>query len=115
MLKAPTVMYEEDDLVGTPEQKLCAAILERAVLDATDNARVCTEPRAATDKRKHKREALEWLFCEIEVKPASFAWVCEALNLDCEEVRQHVRGFIREKTKLIPTDIRNLAKAISAL
>lgn len=78
-------LFDVPNHTGTPERRLLAAILERAILDYVGN------------DEKETQQAEEWLFSDVEDTNAgefSFPWLCRELDLDVK--------FIAEKIKSMP-------------
>jgi hypothetical protein len=74
-----------------PEQKLWAAVLHRALLDACGSV-----AKADCDARKQIGEisddAIKW----FKYKHKGFLTVCDFIGLDSDEVRRLALGLIRE-------------------
>lgn len=78
-------LFDIPNQTGTPERRLLAAILERAILDYVGN-----------DERE-MQDAHDWIFVDIDNPHAdefSFPWLCRELDLDVK--------FIAEKIKAMP-------------
>lgn len=78
-------LFDFPNQTGTPERRLLAAILERAILDYVGN------------DEKEMLEAEEWIFSEVDSHTAgefSFPWLCRELDLDVK--------FIADKIKAMP-------------
>ena len=117
MHKAPNFYYDPDpETVCTPEQRLCVAVLERAILDATGNIRVSPILSSNESKRKAEMTAKSWVFLEIEnYKVMSFNWICDHLGLNPADIRVIVQGLIKDDVRLGPTDLRVWIKVIPKL
>ncbi len=75
----------------TPEQRLLAAVLARAILDATGNDRVHPDP-------KWQRGAKSWLLHEkITDDEMSLGWICQHLGLCPLTLREIVKRMIKER------------------
>lgn len=83
---------------GTPERRLILAILERAILDFVGN------------DQKEILEAEAWIFGDDDdaenndnFMTFSFAWVCQQLDLDIEDIREKIRAMPkRGESRLAP-------------
>lgn len=80
-----------------PEKLLCIAMIRQAVTDLT-------HPEYA----KGYRSALRWLFHEDEEpkRPLGFKWVCEALDLRPEKVREEVVRIVEHD----PLSVRHILR-----
>ena len=65
----------------TPERKLCAAVLLRAIIDFLS----CKD-------EKDRKTALHWLFHERDDAIFSYKFVCLTLELDSEDLREMIKG-----------------------
>ena len=77
-------LIEIPNQTGTPERRLLAAILERAILDYVGN-----DPDEA-------ESASSWLFDDDGEEPQyqfSCAWVCEALDLDYRDISARIKAM----------------------
>jgi hypothetical protein len=97
-------------LFAVPELACLAAILERALLDASGNI-PGDWPGSDT-----QREARRWLFCWCDSDrktPFTFPWVCEHLSLCPLRVRKNIKRVvrIRQKTKHIGTSFSKMVIA----
>jgi hypothetical protein len=85
---------EAGDLGGVhklgPEGKLLAAIIEKALSDATqEDKKEFTQGR--TEIRRYcKKSALQWILSESG-EPWGFIWICELLEADYERLRRLVK------------------------
>jgi hypothetical protein len=78
-----------------PEHALVAAILERAILDVTNNEKVTTEKGRESQRGREKRESFKWLFHEDDsAYEFSFIHICELLGLDHLYIRRCVKRLI---------------------
>ena len=78
-------LFDIPNQTGTPERRLLAAILERAILDYVGK-----------DERE-MQDAHDWIFADMEDPNAgefTFPWLCRELDLDVK--------FISEKIKAMP-------------
>ena len=73
----PPLAADTDPKELVPEQRLLAAVLERAILDL--NSRVSIE-------KNIRREALAWIHCDAD-HDWSFLWICQYLDLDPKWLR----------------------------
>lgn len=79
-------LFDIPNQTGTPERRLLAAILERAILDFVGN------------DQKEMSEAEEWLFAETEnsehqAEEFSFPWLCRELDLDVKTIADKIRSM----------------------
>ena len=89
----------------TPERRLLAAVLHRAVADYTGSDHTVSQ------------EAAEWIFEEI-AQPFplfSFAWTCEQLELDARLIASAVACLPRQTSAEENAAAWNPALALSAL
>jgi hypothetical protein len=67
--------------------KLWAAVLAQAIVDSK---------RDSEGNKNHKRNrssAIFWLYKSKQNGPGSFIWICEALELSIDFVREYVREW----------------------
>lgn len=76
---------------GSPERRLLAAMLERAILDFVGN------------DSKEIEEAEEWLFGSFEqpYAPFTFPWLCQELDLDIKQVKQDIHRMPKRGTQRV--------------
>ena len=79
-------LFDIPNQTGTPERRLLAAILERAILDFVGN------------DEKEMLEAQEWIFSEIDgseqlVGEFSFPWLCRELDLDVQSIANKIKAM----------------------
>jgi len=81
-------------LTGTPERRLLLAMIERAILDFVGNDAAEVE------------EAEGWIFGELDtapLKPFTFPWVCQHLDLDVVSIAQTIKAMPRRgKNRVAP-------------
>lgn len=85
-------LIEIPNQTGTPERRLLAAILERAILDYVGND--IDEAESATS----------WLFDDDAEEPHyqfSCAWVCEALDLDYNDIAAKIKAMPKRGTSRV--------------
>ncbi|MBN8547744.1 MAG: hypothetical protein J0M12_00365 [Deltaproteobacteria bacterium] len=79
-------LFDIPNQTGTPERRLLAAILERAILDFVGN------------DEKEMLEAEEWLFSELETAEQhagefTFPWLCRELDLDVQTIAKKIKSM----------------------
>jgi hypothetical protein len=77
-------LFDMPNQTGTPERRLLAAILERAILDYVGN------------DEKEMLEAGEWIFADADSAMAgefSFPWLCRELDLDVKFISEKIRAM----------------------
>ena len=75
---------------STPERRLLAAMLERAILDYVGN-----DPREVA-------EAETWIFGELsesKLREFSFPWVCQHLDLQAQEIAKIIQEMPKRGSK----------------
>lgn len=104
-------MLQLYDLPVIPERRLLLAILERAIMDATENDRVCTDNRRIDGKirsernRKHVRQAQRWIFDDGE-HDFGYLYVCQGLQINPRFIRKGVDAIIKHKLRLNSRTLR---------
>lgn len=87
-------VFDIPNQTGTPERRLLAAILERAILDYVGNDTL------------EVKEAEDWLFSSpqgVDADPFSFNWVCRELDLSPEFISSRVKAMPkRGKSRIAP-------------
>lgn len=82
----------EKDGVKCGNKKLWAAVLHTALVDIhAPHAMRVYEPKRETTTRhlSRKESAQEWIASD-DFTPGSFLWVCEALDMDAEQIREGI-------------------------
>jgi hypothetical protein len=77
---------------GSPERRLLAAMMERAVLDAQAPPSVLHDRAQRRKQNAHTEAARAWIAGGEARLP--FQYVCEALGLDADAVAQAVLGEV---------------------
>lgn len=75
----------------SPDQRLIAALLRRAIMDIVNTA--CDI--SAADKQAAKR----WMFSSLNKTPFSFLWCCEALELAPDVFRGQVQLLLSPSSR----------------
>lgn len=78
-------LLDYDSGIGpNPERSLCAAILNRAILDYLSDTHI---------ERHTRRSARVWLFVNTpKTRKWSLAYICDILELNLEEIRAAIRN-----------------------
>lgn len=86
---------------SNPENQLLAAVMFRAMCDATNAA--CDRPG---EHRQIRRSALNWLCLYKPLKPDhsafSFWWICDHLNVDPHLIKEFVLDHIKRGCEIVP-------------
>lgn len=101
---------EYRDTTTDPERSLLAAILARAILDATGNLQIGGEK-----SNGHKWESKRWIAKNTN-RPFTFIWICHSLNLEPQKIRHFIeqnktpllRSYRVKRYKETPHENRNL-------
>ena len=96
-------------IINIPERDLIAAVLHRAIMDATSDG--------AAYNYEHNQEARRFLHlnCEpalIDIllpRPFSFIWICQCLDLDWRSFRRAIKSqlFVEPCVELPPAVIHS--------
>jgi hypothetical protein len=70
-----------------PERQLLAEVLLGAIRDILNNT-------TDSEAQKIRREALEW-FNKSSIKPFSFVWICQSLDLEPKTIRRVVGDMLQ--------------------
>lgn len=91
------------------DKRLWLAVMQTALVDihGTSSGRVYEPKRETTERHLSRRDtALEWVASD-EFCPGSFAWVCEALNMDAERIREGIARMKSSGLKGTRTQIKD--------
>jgi hypothetical protein len=99
----PPAYSEYEDICYTPERRLLAAVLWRAIHD------LLPERPTEITREDHIRDAYEWIFDRPDYGFMSFLDLCKHLDLDADVVRDEVRKMIGTQApkRTHPTDLGN--------
>lgn len=84
------------------EIALICAVLDRAIIDLFYGNEFKRPMRLnelsdwELERLKHYRSAKRWAFIETEHEPMSFFWICEALGLVPEHLRNSLKKLLRK-------------------
>lgn len=99
-----TLSFEAEDEYEPercPERALIAAMIRRAMVDATGKA-YYSDPYV---KDRYDREARQWLGLKFipptDYQPFGFGWCCVELEIDPESIRSLTRGLIKAGIRLL--------------